>query len=322
MTSDLVQQITVLYLAGAARVGMTILDNVLGAIDGYFSIGELRFLWTRVLQHRRCGCGLLLADCPIWSAVLAASLKAPGLSSARPEAVVQLQHRVSRLHHTPGLLRRDPAGGRSALTTLVSVYEIVYRTLAQVSGSRVIIDSSGRASEGALLRLVSNVQPCYVHMVRDPRACVYSQAHPKVNPDGDIDGQFESVRPALSCLYWDANNLAADALCRHEDARSMRLRYEDFVAQPGDSVQRIRSMINEPPGESPFVGERFIDLGMNHTVSGNPSRFVRGRTAVELDERWTTLLSVRDRRVTTALTWPLMMRYGYPLTARTPHRQN
>jgi len=34
----------VLYIAGWGRSGSTILDNVLGQVDGFFSAGELMFL--------------------------------------------------------------------------------------------------------------------------------------------------------------------------------------------------------------------------------------------------------------------------------------
>jgi hypothetical protein len=42
----------------------------LGEIDGFFTAGEIRFLWERILQARHCGCGARFVDCPIWSGII------------------------------------------------------------------------------------------------------------------------------------------------------------------------------------------------------------------------------------------------------------
>ena len=61
----------VLYIAGWGRSGSTILDNVLGQVDGFFSAGELMFLWRRgLIEGRLCGCGRPLRDCDVWMHIL------------------------------------------------------------------------------------------------------------------------------------------------------------------------------------------------------------------------------------------------------------
>ncbi len=61
----------VVYVVSGTRSGSTVLDTVLGGIDGWFSSGELRFLWERgLLEGRRCGCGEPVTSCPVWSEVL------------------------------------------------------------------------------------------------------------------------------------------------------------------------------------------------------------------------------------------------------------
>ena len=45
--------VKVLYVTAWRRSGSTILDDVLGQLDGCFSTGELHYLWERsVLQGR------------------------------------------------------------------------------------------------------------------------------------------------------------------------------------------------------------------------------------------------------------------------------
>ena len=43
------------------------------------------------------------------------------------------------------------------------------------------------------------------------------------------------------------------------------------------------------------------------------ARFKRGTVALRVDDEWERELSVKDRRLVTALTFPLMKHYGYSL---------
>ena len=101
----------VIHIVSAPRSGSTLLDMLLGSVDGFFSGGELRYLWQRgVIQQRRCGCGLGISECGLWSNVLAA----PRLSQLDPLEIVHWQHSVARVRHTRRLLKaaelpeRDP----------------------------------------------------------------------------------------------------------------------------------------------------------------------------------------------------------------------
>jgi hypothetical protein len=50
-----------------------------------------------------------------------------------------------------------------------------------------------------------------------------------------------------------------------------------------------------------------------HSVSGNPNRFGTGEVELRADEEWRRAMRGRDRGMVTALTWPLLLRYRYPL---------
>ena len=65
-----------------------------------------------------------------------------------------------------------------------------------------------------------------------------------------------------------------------------------------------------------FLQQRALHLGPNHTVAGNPVRFRRGDVAIEADLEWRSRLETGPRRIVTALTWPLLLRYGFPLRGR------
>jgi len=48
-----------------------------------------------------------------------------------------------------------------------------------------------------------------------------------------------------------------------------------------------------------------------HDISGNPLRFDGAQRAIRGDMEWVHALSAEDRRVVTAVTAPLLWRYGY-----------
>src|SRR3712207_9355320 len=69
--TTLFRSIKVLYVVGLGRSGSTILSNSLGQIGGFFSGGELNFIWKHnVLEDRLCGCGRPFRECPVWTRVM------------------------------------------------------------------------------------------------------------------------------------------------------------------------------------------------------------------------------------------------------------
>jgi hypothetical protein len=63
------------------------------------------------------------------------------------------------------------------------------------------------------------------------------------------------------------------------------------------------------PADRP--GDWRADLGVAHTASGNPMRFTTGPVPIRLDDKWRSAMLPSNRRTVTALTFPLLQRYGY-----------
>jgi hypothetical protein len=304
--------IKVLVIVGRGRSGSTILDNLLGELDGFLSAGELFNVFKRglVLGHT-CGCGRPVASCALWSRVMATALSTPQGVIA-PTQVVEWQQQVAgAAADTRKLLRvRSAEEGSPALAGYVSVLGRVYAALAEESGERVIVDSSKRPPHAAYMHLVPGITPYFVQLVRDARAVAFSRARLKHTVDKDM--RVEGA--ASNALGWTRRNLHSEAVRRrYAPKRSLLVRYEDFVAHPQRIMGEIVSVVGEKPGEFPFVGERTATLHPNHSVSGNPSRFETGSVSLRIDDEWLRAQRVKDRFTTTALTWPLLLRYGYSL---------
>lgn len=250
----------------------------------------------------------------MWSAVLAPSTQ--GVADAK--TIVRWQHDSVRVKHIAHILRAHPGEiPRGPLGSYAWELLGVYRRLEEVTSARVIVDSSVRPSDGALLRLLPDVDAYFVHLIRDPRAVVFSRSQVKANPDRAIAAEMPGIRPPVAAVHWNAVNIAAEAVGRKVDpSRFLRIRYEDFVSDPVSTVQRLTELVREQPESIPVNSDGEVYLNVNHTASGNPSRFQTGVVRVRRDNRWLNSMSRNDYLLTTAITLPLLLRYRYPIHGR------
>jgi len=300
----------VLYVAGFGRSGSTILSNSLGQIGGFFSAGELNFIWKHALiENRLCGCGRPSRECPVWRSVFDEAFG--GMDKVDAREMMRLQASGARTRHIPRMLT---AGGREQLKGRMGKFldasARLYEAIKSVTGSRVIVDSSKEPAYGYAMGMVPELDVRVLHLIRDPRAAAYSWLKKKAQPDSE-DREFMHQKSALdSALLWDAWNAAIEALWRGPDDH-LRLRYEDFVSSPKNSFERILDMLGESEAGLPLTGAQEVKLGVSHTVSGNPNRFDTGAVTLRQDHEWTKKMKPRDRNVVTGLTLPLLALYGY-----------
>jgi hypothetical protein len=298
--------VKVLYIAGWGRSGTTILDNILGSYENVFSAGELYYLWRRgLVQGRRCGCGEKLAECPLWSKVLHVAY---GGEPPCPKRTTDLQYRVTRVRNTRRLTRGELDAEAAEYRDLVGR---LYSAVAEVTGAGLVVDSSKLPSGAAVLARVAGAEPYLVQMVRDPRAVAYSWMRPKAQLDRPKPMLMDQHGPAESTTKWLAWNLLTEQVARGYEGRRRRLRYEDFVADPRGTVEGLLGWAGVAADGGPFVDRHTVRLGANHTVSGNPGRFRTGPVVLHPDEEWRRAQPLGPRALCTALSFPLLHRYGY-----------
>jgi hypothetical protein len=296
--------LTVLCITGWCRNGSTIIGNILGEVPGLIHVGELHFLWKNAAgqgANNLCGCGAVLTRCPLWSQVLPVGRPAGVTAQAHAGTVIRRQRACARTRHTWRILRAGCRGDE--IREHAALMTATYHAIAERTGARVIVDTSKMPGEAALLPHLAGVRPCYVHLVRDPRAVAASWRQPK---------QYVYALPSWrSTAYWHGFNLAVQAITRRYPQSSLFMRYEEFIADPGGTVSALLRLCGASPGANP-VRDRAIDLHTNHTVTGNPDRFRTGSTVIrDSDDGWRSSLPVTARLAVAALSWPLFRRYGY-----------
>jgi hypothetical protein len=282
-------RIKVLYIAGAGRSGSTILGALLGQVGGCFFVGELGALFGGVAE-RLCGCGVRLEECELWRRVFAAGRQRLDLEE---------------------IYRRGRGSGARLLgaRSFETFLEQLYRSIRTVTGSRVVVDSSKSVSYGRALSRLPGIELYVLHLVRDPRAVAFSWARRKPSPH--TGGCFPSKPAGRSALEWVTYNAATELLLGEPRVRQRRLRYEDLVAHPGDTLEQLLGWIDESAAPLPAIAGGHVVLQVCHTVAGNADRFRTGEIELRCDDEWRRRMSWLARGGVGLVTWPLRGRYGY-----------
>jgi hypothetical protein len=185
----------------------------------------------------------------------------------------------------------------------------LYRAIRDETGCRVVVDASKVPTYGALLGALPEIDLRVLHLVRDARAVAYSWLRKKMQRDVGRPmlqrGAFESG------WRWVVRNAEVGLLWRGTGERCLRLRYESCIDRPEASLRRILALAGEPDAPLPFVRPGVVPLGATHTCSGNPDRFATGETELRRDEEWRRGMRRSDRLLVTAVSWPLLLAYGY-----------
>ncbi|MDQ1393888.1 MAG: hypothetical protein QOF30_2865 [Acidimicrobiaceae bacterium] len=287
----------VLYILGTQRGGTTIVGRVLGLVPGAVYAGEVRRLWEfGVGPDRTCGCGELLVDCPVWSVVLR-RVRAAGIDPASVSAWQEEVVPVEGSWRTSRAMRR-PHDGHLSFTGYAGAMAATYHGLAEAYGVDVVIDNSKLPADGAFLAHVTGVEASYVHVVRDARGVVASQLRRR-SPSS----------PARRSL--DATMLAASWVMRHTRSEQfdpehlLRVRYEDFVADPSATMAGVCRLLGLPQVE---LASGPFQLPAVHTPRGpNPAL----TTMLIEDMSWKNELSRFERGLIGTLTAPWLVRHGY-----------
>ena len=308
------ESLRVVFIAGWGRSGSTLLGSMLGQLPGFFSGGEIQYIWDRgLLENWRCGCGKNFHECPTWMAVMREAFGS--VSEADAEAMRLWCKRV-RTRAIPamrlGWWRWDaPLWRRDFLDHLSRLY----RAIQLVTGCRVIVDGSKDPAYGYALAAIPGLELDIVHLVRDPRASAYSWWRRVKDRGGAGPGEGRKMRriaPWRHALHWDAWNLGAEVLFTGDRKRYQRVYFEEILASPVSRLKQvIAALVGGEDVSLPFISDHEVELRPTHSISGNPSRFETGRVELQRDTKWRRGLKPREKLVVNALTWPLMRRYGY-----------
>ncbi|MEO8107098.1 MAG: glycosyltransferase [Actinomycetes bacterium] len=314
-TSEVADPLRVVYIGGQGRSGTTLLERALGELPGVLSVGETVHLWDRGLRDNElCGCGVPFGACPFWQDVGEAAFG--GWSALDAEEAIALRYSVDRNRYIPLLLRPglSPHYQRRHAAYVARMSRL-YRAMAEVSGARTIIDSSKHASYALMLAQTPGIDLRILHVVRDSRAVAHAWAKKVARPEaGGLP--MPVYGPAKAAVLWDVQNAVIEQLGRRHPY--LRIRYEDFVEAPKDSLLAAARFaeIGDDADVLQFLDGDTLTVEPSHTVAGNPMRFLSGDIKIRSDQTWLGDMPSSRRRLVNALTFPLQRHYGYGSKAR------
>jgi hypothetical protein len=302
----------VLYIVGVGRSGSTLLERMLGAVPGWVNAGELNAVFSRVArQDQRCGCGEPFSECLFWRAV---GDRAFGGWREVTDRMTHLQPRLVRQRFVPRMA--TGVASRQYLRELdeyLDAHRRLYDAIAAVSGADTVVDASKSTAQLVALRRVDGLDLRIVNLVRDSRGVASSWSKSGIrkpqSQDGDTMGTYAPHRLALLWATLQLQCAVLGAAAPH----SARVRYEDLVARPRETLERLLDELDlpAPDGALGHVGERSVHLEPSHGVAGSRTRFTTGRIDLELDDAWRSTLPRGARRMVTAVTLPQLVGYGY-----------
>ncbi|HEV8420608.1 MAG TPA: methyltransferase domain-containing protein, partial [Actinomycetota bacterium] len=310
--------VSVVFIGGYARTGSTLLDRLLGQIQGFESFGEVHHVWERCfLGNQLCGCGRPFRECPFWRQVV--EMAFGGFEGIDALEISRIKQSVDGFWNIPRLLA---GGGTPSYQQKLSAYQEalsgLYRGMQRVSGARYLVDSTKDPQHAYILGSIPGFDVRFVHLVRDSRAVAFSWKRLRRRPEIVWESRHMPRYPAArSALAWDLANVAA-AATRRLGFPYVRVRYEDLVRDPRAELIRILAELDlhggeldASPDEMAFLESWTARLGTAHTVAGNPLRFQGGEIKIRPDDEWVDRLRPLPRAVVTTLTSPLLARYGY-----------
>ncbi|OGI06484.1 MAG: hypothetical protein A3I68_04165 [Candidatus Melainabacteria bacterium RIFCSPLOWO2_02_FULL_35_15] len=304
------QKVKVLNITGWGRSGSTILGSVLGNCRDFFFGGELRNIWKlSLLDNRLCGCGVTVRECDFWKKVFD-----NGFSGMNKVNVTEILKKLKFTYYSRlALIKLLPFGEKYFKSYALSIPEIekLFLSVWEVTHCKVIIDTTKSPLWGYLLSLMDNLDVYSIHLIRDPRGIAYSRKKKMLQPDKEKTIYIERFNSFDSSLKWNTRNLLAEYLWKQNKDKYLMIKYEDFARKPKMTVNTILDFISESGASTPFVSAGEVELSVNHSAWGNPSRFKTGRIELKVDDEWKSKLNSFDKLISTVCTFPLLSRYGY-----------
>ena len=299
--------VKVLYIAGFERSGSTIVNRVLGQIDGFVAWGELRDIWQHgIIENRCCTCGTLFRKCPAWTKILDEAFGGISQVDAKQMTKLLQQTRARVLPHYFKVLTDQSL--KSSVEEYLKSLESLYRTIQTTTDSKVIVDSTKASWYGYILGMLPTIDLYVVHIVRDPRGVCYSLQQRK----GKGEPECQWYNPFHASLSWNLKNSAVEMLLNRFPERYLRINYEDFAQNPKVAVASLLNLVKENVKRLPFKDDCMVKMSVDHIFAGSPSsRSEIGAVKLHLDERWKKKMNQADKAVVTSLTLPLLLKYGY-----------
>ncbi len=299
MVGQLIVTSKILLIAGVGKSGSTLIGALLGQLPRYRNAGEVISIEHAGREGHRCGCGIKIGSCEFWGPILEESIG----------GIDRLDTLEWGRLHTGQFFSSGGKGAGSSKGRECVQLKAFYRSLLARTGPSVIVDGSKSFRYARALHEIPNLDVFVLHLVRDPRAIEHSKS--RLLSRGHW--KFNRTSTLYNSIQWLGLNLLLESLALDRRYAYRRIRYEDFIQSPVESVADITEWVTGVREHLEIDSDGGVTLGPNHTLGGSDVRLESGRVVLSGRDAWKEQLSKTKKRVVTLITLPLLYRYRYPL---------
>lgn len=233
----------IVYIGGYGRSGSSLLGLILGQHESVFNAGapgQIAWVWE---HENSCTCGAALAECPVWSEAVTASLDARGS------------------------LRNCKSNDLSYMTTMMNRLECAVPESFVVDGSK----SSRRHWRRPCHYRRLGYEVYFLHLIRHPSSVIAS-AFKGRNSDLERGEDAAGVRFGegwITLGSWFISNLFAAWTARFCSSRAETVYFEELMRDPKALLTRIGELLDldfHSVSERVCGGHR---LETGHELAGN-----------------------------------------------------
>jgi hypothetical protein len=312
------QDVNVLCIGATGQSGSTLFSRMLGQLPGLVAVGETGRVWDKgLIENVECGCSAPFRSCEFWTRVGESAFG--GWDAVDAQEATRLRDALTlkgRMPHPFALpLIRRPGLWSSYDQQRRRYEELMGRLLRgihDVTDGAIIVDSMKQPAHVYMLSGMPAIDLKVVHLVRDSRGVAYSKTR-WVERQGAVEGAYRvRRRPPKSGEKWMWMNLSFDVLAGL-GVPTETVRYETFVRTPVPELERVARLVGVDLDDAAltFIHDGVVDLEPAHLAAGSRGRLQSGPTPLRADDEWRTKLPLAHRRMVSAMTWPLLRRYGY-----------
>jgi len=241
----------IIFIAGTARSGSTLLDFIIGSKKETVSLGEIYYSYNKykeyieddkVVMKNICSCGENGYNCSVWSEIL------------------------------NNWFTNKPKSYKDA-------YLIVLEVIQNLYGNQItIVDSSKYVKAMVHFDEISNVvDVIFLHTIKDVRSCLNSwvQRRKEKNETNNLYVYFKLFR------RWYLSNKKIENYISKNNFKCLIVSYDAICLSTNKSFELIDNFI-----DSEHKGFSYKKFNNSHVYFGNPFRLNFENLVIKYDNRW------------------------------------
>ncbi|ADI74110.1 hypothetical protein Metev_1241 [Methanohalobium evestigatum Z-7303] len=289
-------KLKVIYIMGSGHTGSTLLDLCIGAHPKIQSCGEFKphLFWGNYQKNKLCGCGISSQSCPFWSQVINDWKSKTGIYDLNVMKNSQDKFENISINQRINLDSYET----EFYSYLIYNQELLY-SISYISDKPILVDSTKNSIRALNLSLMPNIELILIHLVRNGNAVTWSN----MKKDRSVKSSSKN---------WLISNLRSEIVYHKIKTKKLRIRYEDFINNPTDTLNSIGNLLGLDFSNisKNLINGTGIEIN-SHLLAGNRKVFSSSNLKLNPDNTWKQKMSYKNRIYSKLLTFPLAIKYGY-----------